>query len=90
MVISSRRRCWDIKNDFYIKTRTVSYFEGVNWNICEIEHVGSNSVPGLAAKPIIDMDVVVVLSISTSRTQSPIFICFIMHLILHSLHQSDL
>lgn len=26
---------------------------------CSIEHVGSTSVPGLAAKPVIDMDVVV-------------------------------
>ncbi|MEV6416341.1 GrpB family protein [Kribbella sp. NPDC051718] len=26
---------------------------------CEIEHVGSTAVPGLAAKPIIDVDVVV-------------------------------
>jgi len=26
--------------------------------ICGIEHVGSTSVPGLAAKPIIDLDIV--------------------------------
>ena len=27
--------------------------------ICSIEHVGSSSVPGLAAKPIIDIDIVI-------------------------------
>ncbi len=40
-----------------IKSELEKTLEGVSFN--SIEHVGSTSVPGLAAKPIIDIDIVV-------------------------------
>ncbi|MBN2351414.1 MAG: GrpB family protein [Spirochaetales bacterium] len=44
------------KSDFNnIKATLLSALSGLN---VEIEHVGSTSVPGLAAKPIIDIDIV--------------------------------
>ena len=45
------------KNDFEeIKAELMTVLDGL---ILGIEHVGSTSVPGLAAKPIIDIDVVI-------------------------------
>lgn len=38
-----------------LKSRILSSFQGIETTI---EHVGSTSVPGLAAKPIIDIDIV--------------------------------
>jgi GrpB-like predicted nucleotidyltransferase (UPF0157 family)/RimJ/RimL family protein N-acetyltransferase len=40
-----------------IKTELEVYLQGVSY--LSIEHVGSTSVPGLAAKPIIDIDIIV-------------------------------
>jgi GrpB-like predicted nucleotidyltransferase (UPF0157 family) len=39
-----------------IRARLAPYLTGLS---CQVEHVGSTAVPGLAAKPIIDVDVVV-------------------------------
>ena len=33
--------------------------EALGWRVLQLEHVGSTSVPGLAAKPIIDIDLTV-------------------------------
>jgi len=33
--------------------------EALGWRVLQLEHVGSNAVPGLAAKPIIDFDLTV-------------------------------
>jgi GrpB-like predicted nucleotidyltransferase (UPF0157 family) len=33
--------------------------EVLGWRVLQLEHVGSTSVPGLAAKPIIDIDLTV-------------------------------
>jgi GrpB-like predicted nucleotidyltransferase (UPF0157 family) len=33
----------------------------------EIEHVGSASIPGMKAKPIIDLDIIIEIQNSTSR-----------------------
>ena len=33
--------------------------EALGWRVMQLEHVGSTSVPGLAAKPIIDIDLMV-------------------------------
>ena len=45
------------KDDFEkIKAELIAVLEGL---ILRIEHVGSTSVPGLAAKPIIDIDIVI-------------------------------
>jgi len=33
--------------------------EALGWRVLQVEHVGSTSVPGLAAKPIIDIDLTV-------------------------------
>ncbi|ANH39689.1 dephospho-CoA kinase/protein folding accessory domain-containing protein [Nocardioides dokdonensis FR1436] len=33
--------------------------DALGWRVLELQHIGSTSVPGLAAKPIIDMDLVV-------------------------------
>jgi GrpB-like predicted nucleotidyltransferase (UPF0157 family)/RimJ/RimL family protein N-acetyltransferase len=40
-----------------IRSELASYLKGVS--VKSIEHVGSTSVPGLAAKPIIDVDIIV-------------------------------
>jgi GrpB-like predicted nucleotidyltransferase (UPF0157 family)/RimJ/RimL family protein N-acetyltransferase len=48
----------DWPNQFkIIQSELRSFLEGVD--IVSIEHVGSTSVPGLAAKPIIDVDIIV-------------------------------
>ncbi len=39
-----------------LQARLAPFLEGIDH---QIEHVGSTSVPGLAAKPIIDMDIIV-------------------------------
>src|SRR5215471_6265984 len=39
-----------------LRDRALGALDGI---ACRIEHVGSTSVPGLAAKPIVDMDVIV-------------------------------
>ena len=31
----------------------------LGWRVLQLEHVGSTSVPGLAAKPVIDIDLTV-------------------------------
>ena len=33
--------------------------EALGWRVLQLEHVGSTSVPGLAAKPVIDIDLTV-------------------------------
>lgn len=42
-----------------IRARILEVFVGVEAPFARVEHVGSTSVPGLLAKPIIDVDVVV-------------------------------
>ena len=45
------------KKDFEdIKAELMQVLEGL---VLSVEHVGSTSVPGLAAKPVIDIDVVI-------------------------------
>jgi GrpB-like predicted nucleotidyltransferase (UPF0157 family) len=56
-------------------TRVCSFIEPALAGLtCRIEHVGSTAVPGLAAKPIIDLDVVVASSkdmpVAIERLQS--------------------
>jgi GrpB-like predicted nucleotidyltransferase (UPF0157 family) len=33
--------------------------EALGWRVLQLEHVGSTAVPGLAAKPVIDIDLTV-------------------------------
>ena len=40
-----------------VKTELQKYLESVT--TISIEHVGSTSVPGLAAKPVLDIDIVI-------------------------------
>ena len=49
------------KNNFFVKARDKIFFDSILGNkIIRVEHVGSTSVPGMSAKPIIDINVVII------------------------------
>lgn len=45
--------------DLWADTLTSRVRRALGWRVLALEHVGSTSVPGLAAKPIIDLDLIV-------------------------------
>ena len=46
---------WPIRYDYLAS----QIREALGWRVLQLDHVGSTSVPGLAAKPIIDIDLIV-------------------------------